>query len=60
MAEAGIIKSKSEGRRLIQQNGVRVDGETIEDVNFTLAPGGKKEQVVQVGKRKFLRVLDPN
>lgn len=60
LTEAGIIKSKSEGRRLIQQNGVRVDGETIDDVNFTLAPGGKKEQVVQVGKRKFLRVLDPN
>jgi tyrosyl-tRNA synthetase len=47
-----MVSSKSEARRLFDQKGVRLDGETIErgDVAFP-HPG-----VLQVGKRKFLRV----
>lgn len=50
--EANMAASKSEARRLFDQKGVRLDGETIErgDVAFP-HPG-----VLQVGKRKFLRV----
>jgi tyrosyl-tRNA synthetase len=49
---AGLVSSKSEARRLIEQKGVRLDGETLErgDVAFP-HPG-----VLQVGKRRFLRV----
>jgi tyrosyl-tRNA synthetase len=49
---AKMAASKSEARRLFDQKGVRLDGETIErgDVAFP-HPG-----VLQVGKRKFLRV----
>jgi tyrosyl-tRNA synthetase len=49
---AKLAASKSEARRLFDQKGVRLDGETIErgDMNFP-HPG-----VLQVGKRKFLRV----
>jgi tyrosyl-tRNA synthetase len=49
---AGMASSKSEARRLFDQKGVRIDGETVErgDVPFP-HPG-----VLQVGKRKFLRV----
>ncbi|HEX5809388.1 MAG TPA: tyrosine--tRNA ligase [Anaerolineales bacterium] len=49
---AGLAASKSEARRLFDQRGVRLDGTTIErgDVVFP-HPG-----VLQVGKRKFLRV----
>jgi len=49
---ARMASSKSEARRLFDQKGVRLDGETIErgDVAFP-HPG-----VLQVGKRKFLRV----
>ena len=49
---AKMATSKSEARRLLDQRGVRLDGETIErgDVSFP-HPG-----VLQVGKRKFLRV----
>ena len=49
---AGLAASKSEARRLFDQRGVRLDGETIErgDVAFP-HPG-----VLQVGKRKFLKV----
>lgn len=50
--DAKLASSKSEARRLLDQKGVRLDGETIErgDVAFP-HPG-----VLQVGKRKFLRV----
>jgi tyrosyl-tRNA synthetase len=49
---AKMAASKSEARRLFDQRGVRLDGQTIErgDVPFP-HPG-----VLQVGKRKFLRV----
>ncbi len=49
---AKLVTSKSEARRLFDQRGVRLDGETIErgDVAFP-HPG-----VLQVGKRKFLKV----
>jgi tyrosyl-tRNA synthetase len=48
----GMAASKSEARRLFDQRGVRLDGETVErgDVAFP-HPG-----VLQVGKRKFLKV----
>jgi tyrosyl-tRNA synthetase len=49
---AKLAPSKSEARRLIDQKGVRLDGDVLErgDVAFP-HPG-----VLQVGKRKFLRV----
>lgn len=50
----GLAKSGSEARRLIQQGGVRWDGEKIEDVNTLLSLD--EEHTLQVGKRKFLRV----
>lgn len=52
LLQAGLAKSKSEARRLIEQNGVRLDGAVIEDGNAPLAKGG----VLQVGKRRFVRV----
>ncbi|MBE7534743.1 MAG: tyrosine--tRNA ligase [Anaerolineales bacterium] len=47
-----LVSSKSEARRLFEQKGVRLDGETIENGNEPLPHPG----VLQVGKRKFLRV----
>jgi tyrosyl-tRNA synthetase len=49
---AKLASSKSEARRLVDQKGVRLDGKVLErgDVPFP-HPG-----VLQVGKRKFLRV----
>jgi len=51
--DAKLASSKSEGRRLIDQNGVRLDGETLERGDLPFPHPG----VLQVGKRKFLRVL---
>jgi len=51
LLEAGFAKSASEARRLLQQGGVRVNGDKVaEDV--TLAD----EDVVSAGKRNFVRV----
>ena len=44
--------SKSEARRMVLQNGVRLDGETMTDANAPLPHPG----VLQAGKRRFLRV----
>jgi tyrosyl-tRNA synthetase len=55
LAGKGLVKSKSEARRLIEQGGVKADGRTVEDVNARLSLSG--EAVVQVGKRKFVRVI---
>ncbi len=56
MAESKLVKSKSEARRMVQQGAVRLNEETIEDTGATVSPTAG-EQVLQVGKRKFLRIL---
>ncbi len=48
-----LVSSNSEGRRMIAQNGVRLDGVTLEDANQAFPHTG----VLQVGKRRFLRVV---
>jgi tyrosyl-tRNA synthetase len=54
LAEQSLVKSKSEARRLIQQGGVKLDGRVVDDINIRL--GFTDTTVVQVGKRKFVRV----
>ncbi|WP_225783644.1 tyrosine--tRNA ligase [Xenophilus sp. Marseille-Q4582] len=53
LKQAGLAPSTSEGNRLIDGGGVRVDSVVISDKGLKLAPG---TYVVQVGKRKFARV----
>lgn len=55
LVEAGLTGSKGQARRLIRQGGVRLDGEKVMDVARTVIPG--EEQVLQVGKRKFVRLM---
>lgn len=49
--------SGSEARRLMPQNGVKVDGEPVADPKATLEPG---RYLVQVGKRRFSYVVVPS
>jgi tyrosyl-tRNA synthetase len=53
LMDAELVKSRSEGRRLIQQNGIRLDGEVLNDPNLLANDPG----VLQVGKRHFLRLV---
>ena len=53
LKSAGLVASNSEGMRMIEQNGVRIDGTVISDKALKLEAG---TVVVQVGKRKFAKV----
>lgn len=52
--QTGLAPSKTEGRRLIEQGGVRVDGAVIGDREATVHP--QSGMVIQVGKRKFIKI----
>ncbi|MEN6394173.1 MAG: tyrosine--tRNA ligase [Anaerolineaceae bacterium] len=52
LLDGNLVSSKSEGKRMIAQNGVRLDGELLTDANLTFPHPG----ILQVGKRRFLRV----
>lgn len=54
IAVAKLAGSTSEARRLIQQGGVKVDGEKINDPNCNIKPASN--MIIQVGKRKFIRI----
>ncbi|TSA22258.1 MAG: tyrosine--tRNA ligase [Betaproteobacteria bacterium] len=51
---AGLVESTSEAMRMIQQGGVKLNGEKVADKNARVAAGAV--YVAQVGKRKFARV----
>ncbi|RZL01510.1 MAG: tyrosine--tRNA ligase [Rubrivivax sp.] len=54
LKQAGLVASTSEAMRMVEQGGVRVDGNTIGDKTLKLVGG---TFVVQVGKRKFAKVF---
>jgi len=54
LADSGIVPSRGEGRRMIQQNAVSLDGEKLTDIHAPFPGPG----VLRVGRRKFLRVVD--
>lgn len=53
LLQGGLVSSRSEGRRLIDQKGVRLEGEVLDDGTAPLEHGG----VLQVGKRKYVKVI---
>ncbi len=54
LKQVELTASTSEAMRMIEQGGVRLDGEKVTDKNLQIARG--KTVVLQVGKRKFARV----
>lgn len=52
--KVNFAPSKSEARRLIQQGGVSINGQKIEDFNHQIISDG--EFVLKVGKRKFAKI----
>ncbi len=54
LKQAGLTPSTSEALRMIDQGGVKIDGEKVSDRSLVLPAG--IEAVFQVGKRKFARV----
>ena len=57
LKEARIIDSISEGRRLIKQNGLKLDGEIISDPDYILSIDNNSSTIVKAGKRRFLKII---
>ncbi len=54
LKQAGLTPSTSEAQRMIEQGGVKLDGERVVDKALRLTPG--RTVIAQVGKRKFARI----
>jgi tyrosyl-tRNA synthetase len=52
--QSGVVDSTSEALRLIQQRGLRVDGDVVTDRALAIPAG--RTVVIQAGKRRFARV----
>ncbi|PEN15259.1 tyrosine--tRNA ligase [Longibacter salinarum] len=57
MRGAGLTQSNSEGRRMIKQGAVSIDGETVTDTGLYVDVSDRAPFVLQVGKRRYARVL---
>ncbi len=53
---AGLVRSKSDGRRMVQQGAVRLDGEKVGDIGAVVTVEGET-RVLQVGKRRFVKLV---
>jgi tyrosyl-tRNA synthetase len=53
LTASGLVKSRNEARRLIQQGGIVFDAEKVSDEDFLLTRGG----IIKVGSRRFLKII---
>jgi len=56
LVEGKLAASNSEARRLIQQGGVKVDGNAVRDIKAEISTTGNEPILIQVGKRRFAKV----
>ena len=54
LVDAGLVTSTSDGRRMIKQNAVSLDGQKVTDVNAVVKPHG--EVLLKVGKLRYCKV----
>jgi len=52
--ESQLVSSNSEIRRLIKQNAIKINDEVVNDMHFNVPC--KKELIIKIGKRKFLKI----
>ncbi len=57
MRAAGLTESNSEGRRMIEQNAVSIDGEKVDDTGLYIDVAQQAPFVLQVGKRRYVKVV---
>ena len=59
LVKSGLVPSKSEARRAVQQGGVAVDGEKVEDIHATFAGEDMAGEgiVLKKGKKNFRRIV---
>ena len=56
---SGIFESKSEAKRLIEQNGVSINGEKVKSIDMIITEGMLEDNalLIQKGKKKFIKML---
>lgn len=59
LVQVDLVPSKGEGRRLIQQNGLSINGEKVSDANLVIDASyfTDDEMVIKKGKKVFLKVI---
>ena len=59
LVKSGLVPSKSEARRAVQQGGVSVEGEKIEDINYAYTVDDIKanEKILKRGKKNFRKIV---
>lgn len=55
LVDTKLVSSSSDGRRMIKQNAVSLDGAKVTDMNYKVKAEG--EILIKVGKRRFCKVL---
>jgi tyrosyl-tRNA synthetase len=61
LVATGLALSKSDAKRLVEQGGVEIDNERIQDPSLTFETLAKNDEtIIQVGKRKFARIRKNN
>ncbi len=53
LVESKLASSNGDARRIIEQNGVKINGIIVKEINYTISPG----EVLQKGKIKFLKIM---
>lgn len=56
MRQAGLTESNSEGRRMVKQNAVSINGEKVEDESLYVDLAERAPFTLQVGKRRYARI----
>jgi tyrosyl-tRNA synthetase len=56
LAGVGLAATNAEARRLIEQGGVRIDGEPVTDPDVEIPVSAVAGRVLQVGRRRFVRL----
>ncbi len=56
LVESGLVSSKTEARRQIEQGGIKVGDAVVKDVKATIVPT-KEGIVIQKGKRHFVKIV---
>jgi len=57
LAELGMATSNSDGRRKVAEGAVRLEGTPVTDLEAEFAPDALYGRVLQVGRRKFVRIV---
>jgi tyrosyl-tRNA synthetase len=55
LVEKAGVPSRGEAKRLIQQGGVNLDGQRVDDINLKVDLAKQPEHIIKIGKRKFYK-----